>query len=344
MASENRASAETVTLIQALEEKPYKFNFFQAMRLIEAQSPGMNRIGRSPRPGGEPVRLGQEPSLAFAPSMLAEFRSGGKGKADYLSGFFFGMFGPNGALPLHLTEHARDRERLYHDPTFRAFADIFHHRMLSMFYRAWAEARPAVQMDRPDEDAFAKFVGATFGIGLQSTRNRDALSDHAKLYMAGRLALQTRPAEGMQAMLEELFQVPMHVEQYVGEWMPLPAESYFLLGRSPETGSLGLTATLGGRVWGGQHKFQIQCGPLNGKDFRRFLPGEAALNKLCTTVRNYVGDELEWEFRLLLIGSEVPNAILGQAGRLGWTSWIGEKPKEAVTDDVVLRPAELEVG
>jgi type VI secretion system protein ImpH len=344
MASENRASAAAVDLIRALAETPYKFNFFQAMRLIEAQSPGMDRIGRSPRPGGEPVRLGQEPSLAFAPSMLAEFRPGGKGKADYLSGFFFGMFGPNGPLPLHLTEHARDRERLYHDPTFRAFADIFHHRMMSMFYRAWAEARPSVQMDRPNEDAFAKFVGSTFGIALQSMRDRDALSDHAKLYMAGRLALQTKPAEGMQAMLEELFLVPMNVEQYVGEWMPLPPESHFLLGQSPDTGTLGLTATLGGRVWGSQHKFRIQCGPLNGRDFRRFLPGEAALKKLCATVRNYIGDELEWEFRLLIIGSEVPNAVLGQAGRLGWTSWIGAKPEEAVTDDVVLRPADLDVG
>ena len=344
MASENRASAQAVDLIQALEEKPYKFNFFQAMRLLEAQSPGMDRIGKSPRPGGEPVRLGQEPSLAFAPSMLAEFKPGKKGQADYLSGFFFGMFGPNGPLPLHLTEHARDRERLYHDPTFRAFADVFHHRMMSMFYRAWAEARPAVQMDRPDEDGFATFVGSTFGLALPSVRNRDALSDHAKLYMAGRLALQTRPAEGMQAMLEELFQVPMYVEQYVGEWMSLPAESYFILGRSPETGSLGMTATLGGRVWGSQHKFQIRCGPLSSEDFRRFLPGEASLDKLCATVRNYIGDKLEWELKLLLIGSDVPNVVLGQQGRLGWTSWIGEKPEEVVTDDVVLRPAELEVG
>jgi len=344
MASEDRTPTQTVDLIQALEEKPYKFNFFQAMRLIEAQSPGMDRIGRSPRPGGEPVRLGQEPSLGFAPSMLAEFRQGKKGQADYLSGFFFGMFGPNGPLPLHLTEHARDRERLYHDPTIRAFADIFHHRMMSMFYRAWAEARPAVQMDRPDEDGFAKFVGSTFGLALSSVRNRDALSDHAKLYMAGRLGLQTKPAEGMQAMLEELFLVPMHVEQYVGEWMPLPDASYLLLGRSPETGSLGMTATLGGRVWGSQHKFRIQCGPLSSEDFQRFLPGAASLEKLCATVRNYIGDELDWELLLLLAGSEVPNVSLGEKGRLGWTSWIGEKPDEAVTDDVVLRPAELVVG
>lgn len=340
MASANRASSETVELLRALEAAPYKFNFFQAMRLVEAVSPGLQRLGKAARPSGEPIRLGQEPSMAFAPSMLASFKPGTKDKADYLAGYFFGLFGPNGPLPLHLTEHARDRETMEHDATFRAFADIFHHRMMSLFYRAWADARPTVHMDRPDEDRFARYVGSTFGLGMDSMCGRDALNDHAKLYMAGRLALQSRPAEGMQAMLEELFRVPMHVEQYVGEWMALPHESRILLGHSPETGTLGMTATIGERVWGGQHKFRIVCGPLRGKEFHRFLPGGEALGKLCATVRNYVGDELDWELRLLLVGEETPTTKLGEFGQLGWTSWIGDQKGDGPADDVVLHPLE----
>ena len=96
--------------------------------------------------------------------MLANFKPGTGTKADYLAGFFFGLFGPNGPLPLHLSEYAKDRERLYHDSTFRAFADIFHHRMMSLFYRAWADAQPTVAMDRPDEDRFARYAGAVFGL------------------------------------------------------------------------------------------------------------------------------------------------------------------------------------
>lgn len=344
MAGETRATSEAVGLAAALEEAPYKFDFNQAMRLIEAGSPGMQRVGRSLRPSEDPVRLGQEPSLAFAPSMLATFRPGGKGEADYLAGFFFGLFGPNGPLPLHLSEYARDRERLQHDRTFRAFADIFHHRMMSLFYRAWADARPTVQMDRPQDDRFATYVGATFGTALESLRDRDALADHSKLYMAGRLSLQTRPVEGLQAMLEELFQVPMQVEEYVGEWMKLPAESRLRLGQSRDTGRLGETATIGSRVWGGQHKFRIRCGPLERQDFRRFLPGGESLERLCATVRNYVGDELEWELRMLLVGSQLPSVRIGENGRLGWTSWIGERPQESVAEDVVLQPAEWVVG
>ncbi len=338
MAGAYRATPKALEVEEALKEAPYRFNFFQVLRLIEAANPGMARLGQSKRPSQEPVRLGQEPSLAFAPSMLATYRVGDKGNPDYLSGFFFGLFGPNGPLPLHLTEYAKDREVLHRDPTFRAFADIFHHRMLSFMYRAWANAQPTVALDDPGSDPFTRYVGSTFGMGMDAFYERDALSDHAKLYMAGRLSSQTKPAEGMQAMLEELFRVPMAVEQYVGEWMQLPAESRLMLGLSPETGALAVTATLGARVWGGQHKFRIQGGPLNREDFRRFLPGGSSLDKLCATVRNYVGDELDWEFRLLLRGSEVGQTQLGKAGRLGWTSWIGEKPDAAIVDDVVLRP------
>lgn len=338
MASANRASSEVVELVRALEEAPYKFNFFQAMRLIEATNPHMERIGKGVRPSGEPVRLGQEPSLAFAPSMLAEFRAGEGDSADYLAGFFFGVFGPNGPLPLHLTEYARDRERMNNDPTFRAFADIFHHRMMSFFYRAWAEARPAVQMDRPDEDKFTRYVGAMFGMAQDAFHDRDALSDHAKLFSAGRLSLQTRPAEGLQAMLEDLFVVPMKLEQFVGEWLALPDESKCKLGSSAGCATLGTTATIGARVWGGQHKFRIVCGPLDNKNFRRFLPGEGSLDRLVSAVRNYVGDELDFELRLILVSTETPKTVLGEHGRLGWTSWIGDLPPGKAADNVVIRP------
>ncbi len=340
MASANRTTSQAVELSRALEEAPYKFEFYQAMRLIEAANPGLKKIGKSSRPSNEPIRLGQEPSLAFAPSMLATFKPGDKNKADYLSGYFFGLFGPNGPLPLHLSEHARDRERLAHDRTFRAFADIFHHRMMSLFYRAWADAQPTVSMDRPEEDNFSSYVGSTFGIAQQSFRKRDALTDHAKLNMAGRFSLQTHPAEGLQAMLEEYFRVPMLVEQYVGEWLPLPPASYFVLGQSPETGSLGMTATLGERVWGSQHKFRIRCGPRNGAELERFLPGGVTLEKLCATVRNYCGDELDWEIRMLLLADETPIVKLGESGQLGWTSWLGRPAGGTVTQDIVLHPLE----
>ena len=105
---------------------------------------------------------------------------------------------PMAPLPLHLTEYARDRRRNHRDPTFQRFADIFHHRALSLFYRAWANSRPTVSFDRPERRTGSRCMrGALIGLGMDSLRNRDAMPDLTKLHFAGHLACQTRHAEGL---------------------------------------------------------------------------------------------------------------------------------------------------
>ncbi len=77
----------------------------------------------------------------------------------------FGLFGPNGPLPVHLTEYAR--ERIYHhqDTSLRAFADLFHHRLALLFYRAWADAQPTVSLDRADNRRFEDYLSSLIGMG-----------------------------------------------------------------------------------------------------------------------------------------------------------------------------------
>ena len=122
---------------------------------------------------------------------------------------FFGLFGPDGPLPLHLTEYARDRSRNHRDPSLQRFADIFHHRALSLFYRAWANSRPTISFDRPEDDRFALYTGALIGLGMESLRNRDAMPDLTKLHFAGHLSCQTRHAEGLASILSEFFKMPV---------------------------------------------------------------------------------------------------------------------------------------
>ena len=107
------------------------------------------------------------------------------------------LLGPHGPLPTHLTEYVRDRVRNANDPTFARFLDIFHHRMVTLFYRAWANAQPAVSLDRPGRDRFSFYVGSLFGLGEAMLRERDAVPDFAKLHFAGLLAGPTRPAAGL---------------------------------------------------------------------------------------------------------------------------------------------------
>ncbi len=341
MVAENRTAADAVAFYQALRQTPWAFDFFQALRHLECLHADKPRLGCSRRPADDPVRLAQQPSLDFAPSTLAAFDSDGKSDVagavpPRLEVFFFGLFGPNGPLPLQLTDYARDRLRNAHDPTFARFADIFHHRLLSLFYRAWADARPTVTFDRPESDRFADYVGSLFGLGMASLRNRDAMPDLAKLHYAGLLGCQTRHADGLRAMLADFFKLPVEIESFIGHWLTLPLSSRCRLGESPATGALGKTAVIGERVWDCQHKFRIVMGPLSLADYERLLPGGDSLERLAAIVRNYIGDELQWDLNLILKKEEVPPLQLGVQGRLGWTTWLMERDLDKEADDLCL--------
>ena len=200
MAGAQRKTPDALELFRRLEERPWRYTFYQAMRWVECAHPDKPRLGESRRPADDPIRLAQEPSMSFATSTLSAFGRTGHAVAPRLEVRFFGLLGPNGPMPLHITEFARDRLRNSRDYTLSRFLDIFHHRMLCLFYRAWANAQPAVNLDRPDTDHFADYVGSTFGLGATSQKRRDAVDDGAKLFFAGRFALQTRNAEGLQQL------------------------------------------------------------------------------------------------------------------------------------------------
>ena len=338
MASKSRASAQSVALDRALAEAPYRFGFFHALRCIECAHPRQPRIGESARPADDSVRLGQRPTLAFAPSTLAAYEPGAQGLPPRLLVYFLGLFGPNGPLPLHLTDYARERINNAKDPTFARFADVFHHRALSLFYRAWASSRPTVSFDRPESDRFADYVASLFGLGMRSLRNRDGVADIAKLHYAGHLSCQTHHADGLISLLADFFRLPVALDEFVGHWMLLPSDCQWRLGESPETGALGISTTVGGRIWDRQCKFRVVFGPLAIDDYESMLPGGSNLSRLVALVRNYVGDELAWDLNLILKRQEVPPLKLGGTGRLGWTSWLssGEPDKDA--DDVYLQP------
>ena len=338
MAGEDRTTTDPVELFSELHNEPYRYGFYNALRRIESHYSDKPRIGESTRPGEDPVRFSQEPSLAFAPSTLAGFEYSHDGFPPRLSVLFFGLFGPNGPLPLHLTEYARERIRNEDDPTFSRFVDIFHHRLISLFYRTWANARPTTSLDRPHEDCFSRFTGSLSGIGTSSLRSRDDFDDDAKLYFTGRIGCQRRNADGLLAILGYYFHVPVQLEQFVGEWLDMPARSQLRLGASPNTCLLGQTTTLGERVWECQHKFRVTFGPLSMADYQRMLPGGESLRILIAIVRTYVGDEFNWDVHLILNRNEVRPAKLGEFGQLGWTTWMNEQEPENDSGQLYLNP------
>lgn len=329
-------AAPDVEWLRALAEAPYRYSFYNAIRRLECLNTDKPRLGESVRPADEPVRLGQEPFVAFAPATLAAVEPGRDGRPPRLETRFFGLFGPNGALPLHLTEYARERLRNANDPTFARFADVFHHRMLSLFYRAWAASQPAVNFDRPDSDRFGAYVASLFGLGMPSLRDRDAMPDVAKLHYAGHLACLSRHPDGLRDIISDFFKLPVRIVEFVGEWLGLAHEHRCRLSETRETGTLGLNAILGARVWERHHKFRIVIGPVGFSDYQRLLPGGDSLRTLRAVVRNDVGEEFVWDMNLVLKKEEVPALELGRIGQLGWTTWLASEAFDKDADDLVL--------
>jgi type VI secretion system protein ImpH len=345
--------ADAVTFFAQLAEAPYRFDFYQTMRRLECLHAGQPRWGEALRPVDERVRLGQEPDVSFAPASLASFSPAREGGVPRLQVRLFGLLGPNGPLPLHITEYARERVRHAGDVTLSRFLDLFHHRFLALFYRAWAQAQPHVNRDRPDTDRFTAYVGAFVGLSTEPFRHRDALPDVGKFFHVGALARHVRNVEGLAAIVEHFFRVPAEIGEFVGHWMALGPRERTYLGR--EGATLGAGAVLGRTVWDRQHKFRIRLGPLTLDEYERFLPrprsapggrvspklrrsegGPSPLEQLVDWVRLYSCMELDWDVRLRLAAADVPRLRLGAGGRLGWTTWLGTRPGSHDADDLCL--------
>ena len=324
------------SLWQDLQARPRQHDFFATLRRIEALHPQWPRLGQALLPSQEALRLGQDAELDFAPAALSALDTA-EGRVPRLRVLLFGLLGPNGPMPLHLTEYTRERLRHHQDPTLARFLDVFHHRLLALFYRSWAQGQPAVQHDRPHDDRFAAWLGACAGLG--------APRDRPHLFQAGLLSPRSRHPEGLAKLLSQHLRVPVRIEQHVAQWLDIEPEDRqplgFAVNRAERSearmGRLGISATSGRKQLDRQYKFRVVVGPLSKTAYENLLPGSEAWRALQQRVQLYAGFDLRWELNLVLAGAEVPAPKPDKRLRLGLTTWIGRGPREELAD-LRLRP------
>jgi len=336
VATPSATTPEVDAFFTALAGEPWRYDLWHVLRWLDAKHPALPLLGRSPRPDLEPLRIGQEPSLAFAPAQVHALLRRGEDRPARLAILGFGLFGPNGPLPTHLTEYARERMRSHGDSTFVRFVDMLHHRFALYFFRAWADAQSTVSLDRPGDERFSRYLGSLVASGDSSLRGRDAVPDHAKFHVAGHLVRQTRNAEGLERILTTFFRVPARVEQWVSHWLELAPEQRTRLGGGRVAERVGVGAVAGERVPDVQSRFRIRLGPLTLADYESHLPGGKPFAQMLAWLRNYIGYELAWDVRLVLRRDEVPQASIGGGTRLGWTTWLGRRRRADDAEDLVL--------
>jgi len=329
MAAEGRRTDPP--LEQEVFDEPYRYDFFQAVRLFERIDPGRHAVGRDGDARREAVRFRTRQTLSFPPSEIYQVTPDGdaSGAPPEMMVAFMGLTGPLGVLPHQYTELLMERAR-YKDTALWSFLDIFNHRMVSLFYRAWEKYRFAVAYERGELDQFTECLFDVVGMGTRGLRGRLSVEDQALIYYGGLISQRPHSSSAIEAILSDYFGAPARLGQFAGQWLDLGDNVTQLGGENSE---LGLSTVAGARVWEDQSKFRIRFGPLSFAEFQDFIPAGSAFKPARELARLLVGLEYDFDVQLILKAEEVPAAVMseGQGPRLGWTSWL--KTDEFARDD-----------
>lgn len=337
MAGEHRTTIDSVEhSLGELCEQVSSADFVAAVRQIECAYPDKPRIAEAVRVRDDILRFSQHITLGFKGKALQSLQPASGAHEYRLHVNFFGLLGSHGPMPLHYTEYADQRSRHHSDPTFKEFLDLFNHRLLSLFYRAYVQFDPVVNFDRPENNSYAEFLGALSGLLPGVSENRDSISDNAKRQYPGWFSSTAKSPDGIAAIVEDYFGLPVSIKEWVGGWLPLPEISRSRLGSDAASMQLGRSVYIGRRVWSIRHKFNVVLGPLDWEAFTSFKPGGARALALHDLIRNYLGDEWDWDLQLIIKKDEIRHMKLDRSHALGFDSWMKSGKRNHYSSQSVL--------
>lgn len=305
-------------------------DFFELLRQLETST---MRFGRAGGAGSEPARLTQQPRQSFAVSDLAEFTPGGETQPPRIAVNVLGLIGPEGPMPLHLTRWiiARQSSRWFAgsesggataDTSFLDFLNLLQHRMMALYWRAWADARSSVQVAHGEGGQVIALMQALAGTGLPGSHSGDPRIDGSKLRHATSLAQEVRGPDRLTSFLQSVLGVPVTLSEFVGVWLDIPDHLQTRLNHSHNRLNAG--AMVGARRFDRQSRAEIRLGPLTREQFDRFADDPQSRARLRHALVFAQGHDIDFDLRLVLAAKDVPAARLGEC-RLGLTTWIDPK-------------------
>ncbi len=325
---------------QILREDACSFEFFQAVTLLQRLQNDRKPVGRFSNPQDEAVHFRTNNGLAFPASQIQEI-DWPDDSPPQMAVNFMGQTGPMGVLPYCYTELILDRLRAK-DKTLQAFLDIFNHRIISLFYRAWEKYRFPVTCYLGNEDLFRHHLLDLIGLGTAGLQDRQEIPDDALLHYVALLGQQSRSPAALEAILRDYFGVPTEIEQFAGAWYRLGPDSLCRMeDEGSESQQLGRGAVVGDEIWDQQSRVRIRLGPLTLSQYCDFLPDGSAFEPLKAIVKFFSNDEIDFEVQLVLKREDVPGCDIGYEGdtppRLGWVTWLKSEPIDRDPAETILR-------
>jgi type VI secretion system protein ImpH len=322
-----------------LVDNACSFEFFQAVALLQRLRHQRRPVGDFSSPDDEVVRFRVNPRLGFPASEIQELEMEDDAPASMMVNFM-GLTGPMGVLPHPYSELILERLRAK-DRSFASFLDIFNHRAISLFYRAWQRSRFPATYGAGGRDFFTQYLHDLLGLGTSGLQDRQEIEDEALMHYIALIAMQSRSAAALEQVLADYFQVPVEIQQFTGSWYHLDTPTQCMMnGRDSVSSQVGTGAVVGDAVWDRQGSVRIRLGPLTMDRYNDFLPGASAYAALGAITRFFSNGCIDFELQLVLDAHEVPAIELDlnakRPARLGWTSWAKTAPIHTNPDDAVL--------
>jgi len=339
-------------VINELMSEPYNFEFFQAVRLLHYYFRNRVPVGLQTNndvgflPSNEVVNFKVPVSLAFQPSDIVTINLNDEKhnvnpdvyptdrfliKPPEMIVSFIGLTGPQGVLPNVYTEYLYERN-YKQDYALRDFLDIFNHRLISLYYRAWQKYR-ITSSAYTLNDNFNRCIYSIIGSEFDSIKSNFSFELSKLVEYAGIIARKPITAETIENILGTYFSIKVSLKQFVGQWLLLDSSSLSRLEASNPT--LAINAVIGDTFYDLQSKFLLIFGPLTYAEYVMFLPNGSQFTTMIQLVNFLAGCEQDYEVQMLLKAEEVPYLVLSQSAqdksRLGWNTWL--KTETGCQDD-----------
>lgn len=333
-----------------LAQEPYRFDPFQAARLLEALAPDADKLATSADPRREAMRFVGAGTLGFPASAIRAIKPDRPDQLEpsqqqvELVITFLDLIGQNGPLPHAYTEMVRDR-LTQKDPTMKAFLDLFVHRLASLLIRAKRQHYPGLDNLPPERGRMTGYLLAMLGLGTPGLAQRLAIPDRLLLRYAALFSARPRSGVGLVQILTDMLSVPVRLQSMRGRWLPLsPADHSRLADRrgfGGQNARLGQGVVLGTKVWAQDEGICLEVGPLSLRAFQALLPGGRQHLRVAALIRFYLERDLEVSMRLVLHRDSIPPLVLHGAGcdhraRLGLTSWLSTRAASQDDEQVTL--------
>ncbi|WP_330148526.1 type VI secretion system baseplate subunit TssG [Shewanella oncorhynchi] len=319
--------------IRDWKDSPESFDFYQAVYFLQKQLSSQelhwHSVGRDAFPEQELIRFKSVQHLGFPGQAISKVESKDYDSADKqafnIHVSFMGLTGPSGVMPQHYSELMLQRLKLK-DRTMRDFFDIFNHRLISLYYRAWEKHQFACHYGSQQfsQDPFSQVVLKLVG----SASNLNS-------YYAGAFVAKNRGAQFLKQILTDFLGAEIEIKSLQGHWISLNASecSYLASGVKPEgvNAELGKSMMLGQKVWDVSSIIDINI-KATSEVLRKLLPSQSLNLLVQKLVKEYLAPQVK--ARVTLVGRYIdfPTVRLGagsnQLGQVGRLSIRNHKLEE----------------